>query len=335
MRRLTNLMALLAIAMLQTVPAFSIVGRISRRSYGVGTQEKRKPATEEQEQPIELSGRLVTLYFNVNDQRGAYITDLKREELQVLEDKKPQELFSFFRQTDLPLTIAVLIDVSGSEQMTLPFLKSAAAEFFQSFIRPDKDAVSISQFRDETILLQDFTSTLERLERGLERVRYTRPIGRDSSSRFGGTSMYDAVFVTCEESLGRQAGRRTIILLTDGEDTTSSYKSHEAINQALRSEVTIYAIGIGDRAFGGVNEGALKRLTGETGGRAYFPRKDGDLARAFKQIENELRTQYYLAYYPSNAARDGTYRSIQVLIPGREKIRINHRRGYYAPEAKS
>ena len=300
------------------------------------TQEKSKPpkAIEEQDQGIELSSKLVNVFFNVTDQRGAYLTDLRKEEIQVLEDKKSQEIFSFSRQTDLPLTISVLIDVSGSEQFVLPLLKSAATQFFRSFVRPDKDVVSIAEFRDETTLLQDFTATTGRLEKALENVRYTRPTARDSSSHFGGTSLFDAIYVTCEESLARQAGRRTIILLTDGDDTTSTYKAHDAIDRALRTDVTIYAIGIGDQIFRGVDEGTLKRLSSETGGRAYFPRKETDLTTAFKQIENELRTQYYIAYYPSNSAQDVSYRSIQILIPAREKLRITHRRGYYASRAK-
>ncbi len=299
-------------------------------------QQKPAPAKPagEQEQTIELSARLVNVFFNATDQHGAYLTDIRREEVQVLEDGKPQEVFSFARQTDLPLTIAVLIDVSGSERHVLPVEKAAASEFFRSFVRPDKDTVALVEFRDEAIMLQDFTSTHARLERALEEVRYTPPTSRDISSKFGGTSLYDAIYVTCEESLGKQPGRRTIILLTDGDDTTSTYKTHDAIDRALRSEVTMYAIGIGDSYFRGVNEGVLKRLTQETGGRAYFPRKEPDLSRAFKEIENELRTQYFVSYYPSNSAQDGSYRSIQIRIPGREKLHMTHRRGYYAPRPR-
>lgn len=327
---------LLALVLLSTVPGSSSATQAEKPPAPTAQPQKAKPpaGSQEQEQAIELSSRLVNVFFNVTDQRSAYLTDLRKEEIQVLEDKKPQEIFTFSRQTDLPLTISVLIDVSGSEQFVLPLLKSAASQFFRSFVRPDKDVVSVAEFRDETVLLQDFTATTDRLERALERVRYTPPTSRDSSSRFGGTSLYDAIYVTCEESLARQAGRRTIILLTDGDDTTSTYKIHDAIDRALRTDVTIYAVGIGDRIFRGVDEGTLKRLAGETGGRGYFPRKEGDLMKAFKEIENELRTQYYLAYYPSNSALDGSYRSIQILVPGREKLRITHRRGYYAPGAK-
>jgi VWFA-related protein len=292
-------------------------------------QQKEKSA-QDQGEPVELSSRLVNVFFTATDKRNAFLTDLRKEEIEVWENGQPQEVFMFNRQTDLPLTIAILIDVSGSEQFTLADEKYAASQFLRSFVRPMKDTVAIVEFRDEAVVIQDFTSTVDRLERALDSVRFTPRTTNDSSSKFGGTSLYDAVYLTCQDLLSQQAGRHTIILLTDGEDTTSHYHLSDAIDRAWRSEVTVYSIGIGDRFRFGLNEGVLKRLSQETGGRAYLPKNPDELVKSFREIEDELRSQYLVAYYPSNAAQDGTFRKIEVRIPGRKDVRIRHRPGYYA-----
>lgn len=294
--------------------------------------QKPPSETTSQEETINLSARLVNVFFTVTDRRNSLITDIRREEVKVYENGQEQEIFTFVRQTDLPLTIALLIDISGSQEYTLPEEKRAAAQFIRSVIRPGKDVVSIVAFRDEVILMQDFTSTVSRLEEALARVRYTPPTRQDTDSKFGGTSLYDAIYLTASELLARQAGRRTILLLTDGEDTTSVYKLQQAIEQALRAEAIIFAIGIGDRFRYGINEGVLKRLAQETGGRAYFPRTSEDLTKAFREIELELRSQYLVAYYPSASPPGGSYRSISIRIPTRRSVKVHHRRGYYAPK---
>jgi len=306
-------------------------GQPKPNQKGTTTQSKDQ-LPQEAGQSIDLSSRLVNVFFNVTDKSNAFITDLRQEEMEVWENGQQQEIFSFSRQTDLPLTIALLIDISGSEQYTLPDEKFAASQFFRSIVRPLKDTVAIIVFRDEVILVQDFTSTLDRLERALDTVRYTPRTTTDNSSKFGGTSLYDAVYVACQDALSRQAGRHTIIVLTDGEDTTSHYRLSDAIDRAWRSEVTVYSIGIGDRFRFGLNEGVLKKLSQETGGRAHFPKNPDELGAVFRQIEDELRTQYQVAYYPSNSASDGTFRKIELRVPGRKDLRIRHRPGYYSPK---
>ncbi|MBI3951504.1 MAG: VWA domain-containing protein [Acidobacteria bacterium] len=305
----------------------------SQRAPSGHTSQQKETSSQEPDQAIDLSSRLVNVFFSVTDKRNAFITDLRREDIEVHENGQPQEIFAFARQTDLPLTMALLIDISGSEQYTLADEKHAASRFIRSIVRPMKDTVAIVEFRDEAILVQDFTSSAERLDRALETIRFTPPTTTDNTSKFGGTSLYDAIYVTCQDSLSRQAGRHTIILLTDGEDTTSRYKLSDAIERAWRSEVTIYSIGIGDRLRSGINEGVLKKLSQETGGRAYFPDNSDQLDAAFRQIEDELRSQYLVAYYPSNAAQDGSFRKIEIRIPNRKDLRIRHRLGYYSPKA--
>jgi VWFA-related protein len=293
----------------------------------------QKTQQQEDDEPIDLSSRLVNVFFSVQDKRNALITDLRQEDTQIFENGQPQEMFTFSRQTDLPLTIALLLDISGSMEYVLPEEKAAASRFFRTMVRPMKDSVAIAEFRDETILVQDFTSSMERLDRALASVRFTPRTSNDSTSKFGGTSLYDAVYITSQDLLARQPGRHTIILMTDGEDSTSRYKLGDAIDRALRSETTVYAIGIGDRYRFGVNEGVLKKLSNETGGRAYFPDNAEQLEAAFRQIEDELRSQYLIAYYPSNASQDGSFRKIEIRTPNRKDLRFRHRLGYYAAKA--
>lgn len=291
-------------------------------------QRSQRTTAAEPDEQVHLSARLVNVFFTATDRRHAVITDLRREEVRIFENGQEQEIFTFVRQTDLPLTIALLMDVSASQQYTLSEQKVAAARFLRSIVRPGKDTVALVTFRDEVTLIQDFTSTIARLEAALNRVRYTPPTSQNPESRFGGTSLYDAVLLTARELLARQPGRRTMLLLTDGEDTTSLSRLEEAITEALRAEATIYAIGIGDRYRFGINAGVLRRLTQETGGRAYFPKSAEDLARAFREIETELRSQYLLAYYPSDPNPQGRFRRIEIRVPTRKGIRIRHRRGY-------
>jgi VWFA-related protein len=294
----------------------------------LGEHKLTRADAEQPEEQVRLSARLVNVFFTATDRRRAIVTDLRREEVRVFENGREQEVFAFVRQTDLPLAIAVLIDVSASQQHTLPEEKAAAARFVRSFVRPGTDVVAIVAFRDEVMLIEDFTSEISRVEAALHRVRYTPASSRDPEGRFGGTSLYDAIVLTARDLLARQPGRRTILLLTDGEDTTSVYRLSDAITEALRAEVMIYAIGIGDRYRFGINSDVLRRLAQETGGRAYFPSNAGDLARAFREIETELRSQYLVAYYPSDPTPDGRFRQIEIRVPTRKGIRIRHRRGY-------
>lgn len=304
----------------------------------------QKPAQKEDEgQTIRVGTQLVNVLFSVNDKQNKYINDLVKEDVQVLEDGKPQEIFIFKRETDLPLTMALLIDTSGSEQHTLPRLKDAGGVFIDSVIKAGKDTAAVIQFEGEATLLQGLTSNPGRLRKALEEVAYiapppagvfggsTPPI--NGGSRQGGTSLFDAIIATSSDLLAKEPGRKTIILITDGEDTTSRKKIGDAIDDALRAEVVIYAIGIGDPGFGGVNEGVLKRLCESTGGRAVFPQSPRELDRAFSQLEQDLRQQYLLAYEPTNEANDGTFRKIEVRVQARKELKVRHRRGYYSPKA--
>jgi len=306
------------------------------------TQQKNKTPEEDvdkqDEQTLKLGTQLVTVPFNVTDKRNAYINNLSKDDIEILEDNKPQQVFSFERQTDLPITIAMLIDISGSQQWTLPEEVSAGKTFFRRVLRPRKDLAAVVTFEHESVLVQNLTSDLDRLTRALDDVRIpaevmtvrrggTPPI---NNSGVGSTALYDCVYSVSSDLLRREAGRRVIILVTDGEDTSSSMKLRDAIERTWRSEIIVYSIGIGGPM--GVDSGTLKKIASETGGRAFFPKNESDLDKAYAQIDEDLRSQYILAYTPTNGARDGSFRTIQVKVKTRNDLTVRFRRGYFAPK---
>jgi VWFA-related protein len=305
------------------------------------SEKNKKPGQGEanqDEQVVTLGTQLVTVPFNVTDKKNRYINDLSKDDIEVLEDSKGQQVFSFERQTDLPITIAMLIDISGSQEWTLPEERAAGQRFFRRVLRPKKDLAAVVTFEHESVLVQDLTSDVEKLHRALEDVRLPaqsatmgRPGGTPpiNNSGVGSTAMFDSIYSVSSDLLRREAGRRVIILVTDGEDTSSSVKMREAIERTWRSEIIVYSIGIGGPM--GVDQGTLKKIAAETGGRAFFPRHEADLDAAYTQIDEDLRSQYILAYTPANAAKDGSFRTIQVKVKNHGDLTVRHRRGYFAP----
>ncbi|MGH9767151.1 MAG: VWA domain-containing protein [Blastocatellia bacterium] len=307
-------------------------------------QKPQQPPQKDDVPTIKLGTQLVNVLFSVQDKQNRYLNDLKQEDVQILENGQPQDIFTFKRELDLPLTMAILVDVSGSEQFTLPHLKDAGGRFVESVVRTGKDTVSVIKFEAEATIMQELTSNPARVRKALEDIAFnaappvsiyggaTPPI--NGGARQGGTSMYDSVIATSADMLAKEPGRKTIILLTDGVDTTSRMKMDEAINEALRAEVVIYAIGIGDPGMGGVDEGALKKLCEATGGRAVIPKGHRDLDNAFAQLEKDLRQQYLLAYEPKNEASNGGFRKLEIRLVDRnpKDVKVRHRRGYYAPK---
>ncbi|HKQ07322.1 MAG TPA: VWA domain-containing protein [Blastocatellia bacterium] len=335
---------LVALVAALVVPSFSLAQdnktKPEQRKKG---QKSPEDEGAQDDTPIKIGTQLVTVPFNITDKTNRYINDLKQDDLEVLEDNKPQQIFSFERQTDLAITIAMLIDISGSEEYTLPMEKAAGARFFQRVLRPRKDLGAVITFEGEAELVQNLTSDPAKLQRALDEVRIALPgaSGRvggtppiNGGSRAGSTAIWDAVYSVSNDLLKREAGRRVIILITDGEDTSSTIKMREAIERTWRNEVIVYCIGIGDPAFG-VDSGVLKKMSQETGGRAFFPRSEGDLDKAFTQIDEDLRSQYVLAYTPSNGAKDGSFRTIQLRVKNQKDLNVRHRRGYFAPGGKA
>jgi VWFA-related protein len=318
-----------------------------------GAKPTPTPPDPEDEE-IRIDTEVVNILFTAQDKDRRLLLGLKKEDVRILEDGKPQDLVAFTRQVDLPLSLAILIDTSISQARTLPEEKMAAISFLESFIRPEKDEVAVVSFTGESTLEQGMTSNMTRLRQAIDKVRFTPPAGYSGSGVVlgtppisgtgtnitGSTAIWDSVWVTAEDVLGPapERTRRAIILLSDGVNTSGQKKMEEAVLAAQKSEAVIYSIGIGDSFEYGVDEGALKRISERTGGRAFFPRNERQLREAFKQIEEEMRSQYLLAYEPTNPALDGSYRKLemQVVNPelSKQKVKLTHRAGYFAKDKK-
>lgn len=320
------------------------------------TPSPRPGDTLENEDVIRVETNLTNIFFTAADGNKRFISNLTKEQVRVLEDGQPQEIFTFQQNTDLPLSVAILIDTSQSEERTLPDEKVAARAFLESIMRPSKDEAAVVSFTGEVTLEQGFTGNIDRLRKAIDRVEFvppagyigrgvvvnqptTPPISDTNQILAGSTALWDAVWATSNELLSDSADntRRAIILLTDGVDTISQVKMHEAIERAQKAEALIYAIGIGDSYHGGVDRGSLKKLAERTGGRAYFPESERELRAAFEQIQRDLREQYLVAYSPTNKNRDGSYRRIQIEIIDPElrkaSVKLNYRPGYFAKTA--
>jgi Ca-activated chloride channel homolog len=313
------------------------------------TPRSREEVPQDSDEVVKVETNLTNIFFTAADKNKRFINTLKAEDIRVLEDGQPQQIFTFQQNTDLPLSLAILIDTSASEERTLPELKFAAQSFLENVIRPAKDEAAILSFTGETTLEQSFTGSLDRLRRAVDKVEFvppsgyvgggvvvngTPPISGTNQSLAGSTAIWDAIWVTSDEVIRDSAEhtRRAIILLTDGQDTSSRMKMHEAIEHAQKVDAFIYAIGIGDRYTFNVEEGTLRKVAERTGGRAFFPSNERDLQEAFAQIQRDLREQYLVAYSPSNKSRDGSYRriDIEVVSPTYKGLKLTYRPGYFA-----
>jgi len=326
------------------------------RRSGVPPQAAPTPAPKDDEvtlqddEVLRVETDLTNILFTAVDKQKRFVTTLKQENIRVTEDGQPQEIFTFSRQTDLPLSLAILIDTSISEERTLPIEKAAAGSFVDTVLRPDKDEAAVVSFTGESTLEQGLTGSASRVRRALDRVEFvppsgyigggqvagTPPISGTNQSTQGSTAIWDAIWVTSDEVLSQASDktRRAIILLTDGHDTSSQKKMDAAIERAIKVDAVIYAIGIGDEYYGGVNEGSLRKVSERTGGRAFFPDNEEELRAAFAQIQLELRSQYLVAYSPTNRTRDGSFRRVQIEITDPElrrlNLRLTYRQGYFA-----
>src|SRR5712664_2905161 len=328
-----------------------------RRAENLSQPSPTPPAKPEDEttlhsdEVIRVDTNLTNILFTAADKQKRFVTNLKREDIRVLEDGVPQEIFTFQQNVDLPLSLAILIDTSGSEERTLPEEKAAARSFLETVVRLNKDEAAVVSFTGEVTLEQGLTGNIGRLRRAIDQVEFvppsgyigggvvvggTPPISGTQQALAGSTAIWDAIWATSNELLSDAAEhtRRAIILLTDGDDTISQVHMQDAINRALKADALIYAIGIGDRYQFGIDEGALKKITESTGGRAYFPRNERELRDSFAQIQNDLREQYLVAYSSSNKSRDGLYRHVAIEIVNpetrKENLRLNYRPGYFA-----
>lgn len=267
----------------------------------------------------------VNVIFTVTDKRGRFVKDLQKDDFRVLDDGRPAEqIRSFQRETDLPLQVGLLVDASNSVRERFKFEQESAIEFLNQTIRPKYDKAFVVGFDVTPEVTQDFTDDTERLSDG---VRLLRP--------GGGTAMYDALYFACRDKLAKQpqtgSVRRAIILLSDGDDNQSHVTREEAIEMAQRAEVIVYTISTNIAGSSNRGDKVLQRIADATGGRAFFPFQITEVANAFAEIQDELRSQYALAYKPADFQSDGRYRTIQILAQNRKGVKVRTRQGYYAP----
>jgi Ca-activated chloride channel homolog len=267
----------------------------------------------------------VNVVFTVTDKHGHYVRDLKKDNFKVVDDNKPAaEIRSFHAEANLPLEVGLLVDASNSVRDRFKFEQEAATEFLNQTIRPKYDEAFIIGFDVTPEVTQDFTDSTEKLSIG---VRSLRP--------GGGTAMYDALYFACRDKLMKAQHngpvRRAIILLSDGDDNQSHVTREEAIEMAQRAEVIVYTISTNLSGAGHHGDKVLERIADATGGRAYVPFQINEVANAFAAIQEELRSQYAIAYKPADFIADGRYRSVDIQTVGQKGLRVRSRRGYYAP----
>jgi VWFA-related protein len=291
-----------------------------------GQQPVQKPASvEPSDTRIILEVNRVNMLFTVTDKKGKFITDLAKEDFQVVENKRPQTIQEFTAESDLPLRIAILIDTSNSIRDRFRFEQQAAVDFITSVIRPRQDKAMLVSFDSSAELVADLSDDPEKLANA---VRSLRP--------GGGTALYDALYFACRDKLQqdqpRHKFRRAVIIVSDGDDNQSRVSRDQALEMAQKADAVIYCISTNISRIEADGDKVLKYLASETGGQAFFPFKAEDLAQSFENIANELRHQYNVFYRPDPLKTDGLYHTVDLKVKGRKDLLVRARKGYYAPK---
>jgi len=303
-----------------------VSGAPSLSAYNAGTAATDNP-DDPQSAIITLHARVneVNVLFIATDKHGKFVRDLNQNDFNILDDHKPpQAILNFRRETDLPLHLGLLVDVSGSVDGRFDFEQNAATSFLQHTLRVGFDKAFIVGFNSHSQMAQDYTDNVQLLSAGVRKLH-------DG----GGTALYDAVYRACKEKFLKDRPdrpvRKAIVIVSDGEDNQSEMSKAQAIEMAQRSEVIIYAISTDDSGLVMRGDKVLEQLAEATGGRAFFPFKMKDITHSFAAIEDELRSQYVVSYKPANFDADGRYRSIEISTLKKD-LQVRARKGYFAPQ---
>jgi VWFA-related protein len=297
---------------------------------------------------IKVDVDLVNVLASVRNKSGALIGNLEKSDFKIFEDGKEQTIKNFTRETDLPLTIGLLVDTSASQERLMDIERRAADQFFSKVLRP-KDEAFLIQFGAESELLQDSTNSPRLLREGLNHLRLSVPVGGlqpgpvPTMQNQAGTVLYDAVYLAANERLRTEVGRKAVILITDGVDTGSKISRDKSIEAAQKADSIIYSIYYVDRAAygggfgsisfggGGSGESELRRMSSETGGQVFPVSNKLTLDDIFRAIQEEMRSQYVIAYTPPNPKKDGSYHKVDLRV-GNKDYKVQARKGYYAIE---
>jgi VWFA-related protein len=316
--------------------AFSILMLASMLTTGIALA---------QDEPIKVNVNVVNVLCTVRNKAGGLIGNLEKSDFTLFEDGKQQEIKYFTRETDLPLTIGLLVDVSASQERLIETERNAAHQFFTRVLRAKDEAFLIS-FGAEAELLQDYTSSPKLLLDGLNQLHLSVPVGGlhpgpvPTMQNRAGTILYDAVFLAADEKLRREVGRKAIVVITDGVDTGSKITRDKSIEAALKADSIIYSIFYQDVAAygpfggGGGGRGELQRMSSDTGGKVFDVDRRHTLDDAFREIQDDMRSQYAIGYTPSNARKDGTFRKIDLRVSNKDN-KVQTRKGYYAIESEN
>ena len=304
------------------------VGVLALAVWAAG-QDPAKPAGQvlQSDEPTRITVDVtrVNLLFTVTDKKGRFITDLGKDDFEVVEGKRRQTISDFAAESDLPLRLGILIDTSNSIRERFKFEQEAASQFIDSVMRTNLDKALVVSFDTSAELVADLINDTDKLTAA---IRDLRP--------GGGTSLYDAIYFACRDKLSqdqpRYKFRRAIVIVSDGEDNQSRYTRDQALEMAQKADVVMYAISTNITRLETDGDKVLKYFAQETGGRAFFPFKVEDLDQSFENIANELRHQYNISYRPEPLKTDGLFHAIDVRVRERKNILVNVRRGYYAPK---
>jgi VWFA-related protein len=297
--------------------------------WAAAGQDPARPAGQvlQSDEPtrIQVDVTRVNLLFTVTDKKGRFITDLTKDDFEVMEGKRRQTIADFAAESDLPLRLGILIDTSNSIRERFKFEQEAASQFIDSVMRTNLDKALVVSFDTSTELVSDLVSDTDKLTAS---IRDLHP--------GGGTALYDAIYFACRDKLSqdqpRHKFRRAIVIVSDGDDNQSRYTRDQALEMAQKADVVIYAISTNITRVESDGDKVLRYFAQETGGRAFFPFKVEDLDQSFENIANELRHQYNISYRPEPLKTDGLFHVIDVRVPQRKNILVNVRRGYYAPK---
>lgn len=287
--------------------------------------DKVPPQEPADKNRISVDVSRVNMLFTVSDKKHRFVTDLTREDFEVIETKKPQAITEFTAESDLPLRLAILIDTSNSIRDRFRFQQEAAINFIDGTVRPHQDKALVVSFDTAAELVTDLTDNIGQLEKAVQGLRPG-----------GGTALYDAIYFACRDKLMQDQPlykfRRAMVVLSDGDDNQSRYTRDQALEMAQKADVTIYTISTNRSRIETDGDKVMKYFAQETGGQAFFPFEASDLNQSFENISNELRHQYNIFYRPEPFKADGLYHAVEIKVKGHKDLIVRARKGYYAPK---
>jgi VWFA-related protein len=324
---------------MRTLVVFALAAALAAQTPPKGKTEDDALAA------IKVDVDVVSILASVRDKRGGLVGNLEKNDFTVLEDGKQQSIKYFTRETDLPLTIGLLIDVSRSQENLIDIERRAAAAFFAQVLQKKDEAFLIS-FGEESELLQDYTGSARLLTNAMNGLQVSSGVGGigpgpvPTVGQPRGTVLYDAVYLAAGEKLKPEVGRKVIVVITDGVDEGSKIKLEDAVEAAQKADAVIYSIDYSDSAFYGMfgavgmGAGALHRMSDETGGHMFQVDRRHPLEEVFKELQDEMRSQYSIGYTPTNETKDGGYRKLDIRTADKT-LKVQARKGYYAVKPDS